>query len=40
MSPETEHVLAITEAEVLSHDAHEPPVHVDFDAPPVIKPPR
>ncbi len=32
--------IAITQAEVLSHDAHATPVHVDHDAPSAIKPPR
>lgn len=33
-------VIAITQAEVLSHDAHAEPVHVDLDAPSAVKPPR
>lgn len=32
--------IAITQAEVLSHDAHAEPVHVDLDAPSAMKPPR
>lgn len=32
--------IAVTQAEVLSHDAHAGPVHVDHDAPVAVKPPR
>lgn len=32
--------IAITQAEVLSHDAHTAPVHVDLDAPIALKPRR
>lgn len=32
--------IAITQAEVLSHDSNSDPVHVDLDAPIAVKPPR
>ena len=40
MSQESAISIAITEAEVLEHDAHQPPVHLDLDAPSAVKPKR
>ena len=40
MSQESAISIAITEAEVLEHDAHQPPIHLDLDAPSAAKPAR